>query len=377
MEKRKKTPNKSSRRPLESPRLLTPLLVEMAKGRQALDRSHHHSQVAATVAAAPNKAAVRRPSPPRAEQEETFRQKLREVKRLREAGTLGVRNQAPTQSAAQSVEQPVAAQLSTQNVGQAMAVSGDQPLTQSVMQPVSQPAPVPAVRRKVIINGKPAQKLLGDWALMLSSRGRPYYFHLKTQVSQWLEPPEWKNLERQEMCESAPKPVQPPQASIMTPQTATDPQPPPAASYVPQPPPPPSPPPPPPPPRPDTSSSKGALPNIRQQQAPNNTAESTAAVTGFKMHIKADGKKKDKLRKKKGLKAKKKKKEVADTTNGDNAEEATIVFEDPESDEEREAEAKRKKLEKLREDLRKDDEEEKHSRSRSSSRSASSRSQSR
>ncbi len=348
----------------------------MAKGRQALDRSHHHLQAAATAAATPNKAAVRRPSPPRAEQEETFRQKLREVKRLREAGALGVRNQVPAQ--------PVA----TQSVGQSVAQHGDQPVTQPVLQPVLQPPPVPPARRKVIINGKPAQKLLGDWALMLSSRGRPYYFHLKTQVSQWLEPPEWKELERQEMHDSAPKLVQPPQANIMIPQSATDSAPPPAVSYLPelQPPPPPPPPPPPlpptPPPHPDTCNSKEATPNICQQQPVNKAAESTASVTGFKMHIKADGKKKAKLKKKKGLKAKKKKKEVADIANGDDAEEAAVVFEDPESDEEREAEAKRKKLEKLREDLRKDDEEKcsryrSHSRSRSSSRSASSRSPSR
>ena len=52
-----------------------------------------------------------------------------------------------------------------------------------------------------IINGKPAERRLGDWAQMKSSKGKVYYFHLKTQVSQWVEPAEWKQLEERERGE--------------------------------------------------------------------------------------------------------------------------------------------------------------------------------
>ena len=52
-----------------------------------------------------------------------------------------------------------------------------------------------------IINGKPAERRLGDWAQMKSSKGKVYYFHLKTHVNQWVEPAEWKQLEEKERLE--------------------------------------------------------------------------------------------------------------------------------------------------------------------------------
>ena len=52
-----------------------------------------------------------------------------------------------------------------------------------------------------IINGKPVERRLGDWAQMKSSKGKVYFFHLKTQVSQWVEPADWKELEEKERLE--------------------------------------------------------------------------------------------------------------------------------------------------------------------------------
>ena len=52
-----------------------------------------------------------------------------------------------------------------------------------------------------IINGKPVERRLGDWAQMKSSKGKVYYFHLKTQNSQWVEPADWKELEEKERIE--------------------------------------------------------------------------------------------------------------------------------------------------------------------------------
>ena len=34
-------------------------------------------------------------------------------------------------------------------------------------------------KRKVVINGKPALDMHGDWALMQSSSGKKYYFNVK------------------------------------------------------------------------------------------------------------------------------------------------------------------------------------------------------
>lgn len=45
--------------------------------------------------------------------------------------------------------------------------------------------------RRVIVNGKPSLALCGDWALFLSSAGRPYFFNLRTLVNQWEKPAEW------------------------------------------------------------------------------------------------------------------------------------------------------------------------------------------
>ncbi len=45
--------------------------------------------------------------------------------------------------------------------------------------------------RRVIVNGKPSLAICGDWALFLSSAGRPYFFNLRTLVNQWEKPAEW------------------------------------------------------------------------------------------------------------------------------------------------------------------------------------------
>ena len=76
-------------------------------------------------------------------QELTFRQKLEEVKRLR-------------------------------NSGQSANTGADAP------RPVQQQA-----KPKVLINGKEALAMHGDWALMESSSGRKYFFNVKTMVNQW------------------------------------------------------------------------------------------------------------------------------------------------------------------------------------------------
>ena len=46
-------------------------------------------------------------------------------------------------------------------------------------------------KRKLIINGKEALEHQGDWALFESSKGRKYYFNIKTQSNQWVKPKEW------------------------------------------------------------------------------------------------------------------------------------------------------------------------------------------
>lgn len=88
---------------------------------------------------------VRKPSPTQGENEErTFREKISEIRKLRESGLLG-KNQRKVDSTSTKPVRPL---------------------------------------KKFIINGKPAEKLLGDWALMKSSKGKLYYFNLKTMVSE-------------------------------------------------------------------------------------------------------------------------------------------------------------------------------------------------
>ena len=89
-----------------------------------------------------NASLVRRPPSPRGQGqgqgqgEKTLQEKLKEIKRLREQGKL------PNEQRSTS------------------------------------PAEVKQTKR-LIINGKPVHKLLGDWAQMSSSKGKKYYFHLK------------------------------------------------------------------------------------------------------------------------------------------------------------------------------------------------------
>merc|ERR1711862_119650 len=82
---------------------------------------------------------VRKPSPPRPEAEDTFRRKLEEIKKIRQK----------------------------QNNNSANA------------------------KKKVIVNGKPAIDVQGDWALFSSSSGKKYFFNLKTLVNQWTKPAGW------------------------------------------------------------------------------------------------------------------------------------------------------------------------------------------
>ena len=46
-------------------------------------------------------------------------------------------------------------------------------------------------KRKLIVNGKEALDHQGNWALFESSKGRKYYFNIKTQSNQWVKPQEW------------------------------------------------------------------------------------------------------------------------------------------------------------------------------------------
>ena len=81
---------------------------------------------------------VRKPSPPRPEAEDTFRRKLEEIKKIRQK----------------------------QNNNS-------------------------SVKKKVIVNGKPALDVQGEWALFQSSKGRKYFFNLKTLENQWTKPASW------------------------------------------------------------------------------------------------------------------------------------------------------------------------------------------
>ena len=90
---------------------------------------------------------VRKPDETRDEDQElTFKQKLEEVKKLREAGILGKGQQRPKKA-----------------------------------------------NKALLINGKPVSKLVGDWAKLESNtkKGKFYYFHLKTQKSTWKQPQEF------------------------------------------------------------------------------------------------------------------------------------------------------------------------------------------
>ena len=82
---------------------------------------------------------VRKPSPPRAETENTFLKKLAELRQIRQQNH----------------------------------PNGDH------------------VKKKLIVNGKEALEHQGDWALFESSKGRKYYFNIKTQTNQWVKPEEW------------------------------------------------------------------------------------------------------------------------------------------------------------------------------------------
>ncbi len=87
---------------------------------------------------------LRRPSPPASPgREEALRAKVDEIKRLRGAGVLG------------------GAKAATEEVVEVVEVEV----------PSFRPPPSPPPKRKrVIINGKPADKWLGEWAKMASSR---------------------------------------------------------------------------------------------------------------------------------------------------------------------------------------------------------------
>lgn len=90
---------------------------------------------------------VRKASPPRQDSEDTFRKKLDEIKKMRNKHT----NEAKT---------------------------------------------------KVIVNGKPALEVQGDWALFFSaSKGKKYYFNLKTLVNQWTKPDGWIGGEEVRNCD--------------------------------------------------------------------------------------------------------------------------------------------------------------------------------
>ena len=83
---------------------------------------------------------VRKASPPRPQAEDTFRRKLEEIKKMRQL------------QSNQNFEKP---------------------------------------KKKVVINGKPAMDVQGDWALFSSSSGKKYFFNLKTLTNQWTKPTDW------------------------------------------------------------------------------------------------------------------------------------------------------------------------------------------
>merc|ERR1711874_126263 len=90
----------------------------------------------------PNKSKlVRKPSPTRPEAEDAFRRKLEEIKKIRQKQNNNADNKP--------------------------------------------------VRKKVVVNGKPALDVQGDWALFSSSSGKKYFFNLKTMTNQWSKPAEW------------------------------------------------------------------------------------------------------------------------------------------------------------------------------------------
>ena len=61
-------------------------------------------------------------------------------------------------------------------------------------------------KRKLIINGKEALEHQGDWALFESSKGRKYYFNIKTQSNQWVKPKEWIEKSENNVISDIPPP---------------------------------------------------------------------------------------------------------------------------------------------------------------------------
>ena len=60
-------------------------------------------------------------------------------------------------------------------------------------------------KRKLIVNGKEALDHQGDWALFESSKGRKYYFNIKTQSNQWVKPQEWiEKSKNNVICDTIP-----------------------------------------------------------------------------------------------------------------------------------------------------------------------------
>jgi len=125
--------------------------------------------VGASAASGKSKTALLKcPSPPRPGQETqelTFRQKLEEIKRQRLAKNA-----------------PASAGPSGGGAGGPTKAS-----------------------KKVMINGKEALAMHGDWALMKSSSGKKYFFNIKTMVNQWTKPKEWPAKSK-----AAPPPPPPP-----------------------------------------------------------------------------------------------------------------------------------------------------------------------
>merc|ERR1719400_2912537 len=70
-------------------------------------------------------------------------------------------------------------------------------------------------KRRVVINGKPALDMHGDWALMQSSSGKQYYFNVKTMINTWVKPKEWPTPQTQSLplTSNPPLPVQKPNVS--------------------------------------------------------------------------------------------------------------------------------------------------------------------
>ena len=59
-------------------------------------------------------------------------------------------------------------------------------------------------KRKLIINGKEALEHQGNWTLFESSKGRKYYFNIKTQSNQWVKPEEWIEKSKNDVISDIP-----------------------------------------------------------------------------------------------------------------------------------------------------------------------------